>query len=398
MKIRKFHKCRLHVECLSVKPYVIKDNFKPTLKGNINEGFDIILLKTIAESLDISYNLKLIDETLFEYLLSNLYFGVELICGGLPLINEKYMFTKMSIKYSHLFLKSSLSWFVPLAQQRPRWKSLYTGFSPQLWLFIILSYFLIAFVLYIFNKTSLNIRVNNGFSHISNVLINTMNIFIGVSIHKPSKLLHFQIFFIFTLFFGFIINQAYQSVLFGLIVQPGFESQIQREGDILSTLDLCCRLPFINVFKNRIENKSFKNRLVYRENVYDCLNEIMLGEQMALIEETNYILYNLSKTIEPNVFAVPDNPVIVFYITLYFQEDSWFIKLYEKRILELNESGLLEYWWKQLILYKPQIFRNSFFALNLIHLQGAFFLLILGHTFALVIFFSEIIYSNIYHK
>lgn len=68
-------------------------------------------------------------------------------------------------------------------------------------------------------------------------------------------------------------------------------------------------------------------------------------------------------------------------------------------VMKLYESGLIDKWDKELLNY-PRKYLDApvNVSLTLLHLQSAFYVLIIGFTLSLFIFFMEIIYYHVQLK
>ncbi|PSN31206.1 Ionotropic receptor 321 [Blattella germanica] len=293
--------------------------------------------------------------------------------------------------YPHFF--AEITWFVPSGSQIPRWQILWRTFSPWLWLLILLTFTCGTFTIWLLHKST-------GES-IFSVFVSAVLTHLGIGVRDRYKGFIPTLFFTIWLFYCLIINTAYQSELFRLMVNPGNFPAIQT----LKELEESHLIMERAIGSTGKESSLAKFILQYNEcpdyPIFECYRRVAIHRTHAILE-IGYILdIDLSETDEfldefRNPKFVPlKERVATFYICLLIKRMFGSLPdLFDNTLQKFISAGIFDFWSSSLLneirgnYINRDIIDRFVFSLN--HLQGSFILIFLGHSLASVIYIIEI--------
>ncbi|PSN50480.1 Ionotropic receptor 354 [Blattella germanica] len=279
------------------------------------------------------------------------------------------------------------TWYVPSGSQVEPWKSLFKAFTFKMWLLVVICSALGSLFLWLLDKFG-NVLINGNMKILS---ISALKNHIGNSRNKgPGH----SFFVTLWLFYCLLINTAYQSTLFGLMVNPGeyppietFE-ELKKSGLTMKTL-----VEIVGREDDKYEYKLCEE---------SCLKEIAEYRNLS----TLYSTYS-GELITPSFIDDRGKPKVVplkevVYSNYAFGQIIQLSSLIHNTLNTLlhraSASGLIEHWnryhieeWLYTFSYREI---ERVFALSLYHVQGAFYILGAGFLIAFVLFFIEILNYN----
>ncbi|PSN30772.1 Ionotropic receptor 310 [Blattella germanica] len=291
--------------------------------------------------------------------------------------------------YPHIFEK--LIWFVPSGSQIPRWQSLCRTFSPFIWFLILLTFTCGTFTIWLLNKST-------GQS-IFSVFLSSLLTHLGVGVPDRYKGFVATIFFTLWLFYCLIINTAYQSELFRLLVNPGNFPAIQTLKELEESPLIIESLFSISEDKShwgkflKQYNKCVNHFECYKKVAIDRTHAIV-GTEMNTMEHL-YTVRELSDEFGKPKFVQLKEDLGTLYVSLVVRRMSClFLGLLDNTIQKCISAGLFDFWSSLVNALSRLVFNDrdiiDRFVFSLDHLQGSFILFFLGHLLASFIYIIEI--------
>ncbi|PSN29007.1 Ionotropic receptor 331 [Blattella germanica] len=304
---------------------------------------------------------------------------------------EQYLSTTWPQTYPHIFEK--LTWFVPSGSQIPRWQSLWRAFNPWLWFLILLTFICGTFTIWLIHKST-------GESMFS-ALVSSLLTHLGVGVSDRYKGIVATLFFTIWLFYCLIINTAYQSELFRLLVNPGNFPAIQTLKELEESHLIMERIFGLNETKSYWANIFKQYKQCQRNTDIECYKNVAIDRTHAILGiEINTIEYLSTRGELSDEFGNPKFvPLKESLGTLYFslQIQRMFgllIDVLDITLQKFISAGFFAF-WSSLV---HDVIRHKFidrdiidrFVFSLNHLQGLFILFFLGHLLASLIYIFEI--------
>ncbi|PSN49614.1 Ionotropic receptor 545 [Blattella germanica] len=299
--------------------------------------------------------------------------------------------------YPYFFL--DFYWYVPSPLEKLRWKCLFRAFKFETWILVFLTFIIGSLALFLLEKSG-----NHSENHDSNIsfadqLMSSMKTHLCITTVIHYKGLLATTIFLLWLFYCLIVNIAYQSALFGFMVNPGFGPQIKTLKDLdESGLEKICEFSVNGNPLDSLFGKQFSKYQVCK-NIPKCVEDIVERRSQALITNSfmGRVVEKLVSKHGHSLLTPVEERVFTIYITLGLGKLSSMIqKPVELLVRRLFTSGILNKFIEEEELYLNRIFAlnqdgNSAFSLKLSHLQSAFYLSIIGIFMAFIVFIFEIV-------
>ncbi|PSN40942.1 Ionotropic receptor 394 [Blattella germanica] len=289
------------------------------------------------------------------------------------------------------------TWYVPIGHKVAPWRSLYKAFTPGMWMFVFLtSTFGNLFLWFIQRIEQLFFGMKNKTENSIFIIVVLIHLGVGVrdSYTGPASVLLFSL----LLFYCLLINTAYQSTLFGLMVEPGEYPPIKTIEELeasklgLKTYELEYQYESTKEFTTYNNNYGYCNVKCFMEITEDGDYAVLVAKQVG------NALRDYSRRIHGSykVLSLPET-VNTYYVTIC--SDAYNCMLYhklQKILFRAASSGLLQKWntalsWWMKIVVHAQFREQGLPDISLWHLQGAFYMLLMGVLFSIFIFVAEIL-------
>ncbi|PSN42867.1 Ionotropic receptor 381 [Blattella germanica] len=282
-------------------------------------------------------------------------------------------------------------WYVPIGKKIAPWRSLYKAFTPGMWIFVLCTSISGNLFLGLIQKAKkLFCGATDNVDNIVTIVVLT-HLGVGVrdSYTGPASVLLFSL----LLFYCLLINTAYQSTLFGLMVEPGEYPPIQTIEELRASKLVLKSYAFHFDYH--------KVRLKYEKYEYcgkDCFIEITENSDVAVLiaDSVGEPFRDVSRQ-KHGTYKV--SAIREIADTDYCGIDSYkyhcilFDRL-QTTIFRAADFGIIDKWdkeyftrWKIKVHSKFQ--EPEIPALSLWHLQGAFYVLVLGVLGSIIIFVAE---------
>ncbi|PSN34811.1 Ionotropic receptor 516 [Blattella germanica] len=294
-------------------------------------------------------------------------------------------------------------WYVALPLQIPQWKSFIRAFESEMWALVSFAFFSGTLTLYYIQKFKhLSNSKNNSISLI-NQFLSSMKTYLGLSTVVKFRGKTAILTFILWLFYCMVINTAYQSALFGLIVNPGHYPAIKT----LKELDESGLKKVKSYYTAKGINESFHtlyfNDLpVCAPDSYLCFQKISENREVAALVD-NYIgdkaIQEFSIAGFPKVIAVEER-YFTMHWTMEINKLACILhRPVETTLRQLTSAGVLQKLNLQddiedsrRIAAKNHTSLTSSLSMN--HLYGVFYICMLGFMVAVVVFNIEILITG----
>ncbi|PSN49349.1 Ionotropic receptor 376 [Blattella germanica] len=282
-------------------------------------------------------------------------------------------------------------WYVPIGKKIAPWRSLYKAFTPGMWSFVLFTSISGNLFLGLIQKAKkLFFGATDNLDNIVTIVVLTH---LGVGVKDcytgPASVLLFSL----LLFYCLLINTAYQSTLFGLMVEPGEYPPIQTIDELKASKLVLKSYALVYDYQ--------KFTLKYENYEYcgeDCFREITENSEVAVLlpESVGEIFRDLTRQEhgEYKVTAIREIADTQYYGIDSDKYNCIINDILETIIFRAADSGLIDKWNKYYFTWWKIEVHSKFEdpeipALSLWHLQGAFYVLVLGVLGSIIIFIAE---------
>ncbi|PSN47966.1 Ionotropic receptor 269 [Blattella germanica] len=284
------------------------------------------------------------------------------------------------LTYPHLV--SEFTWYVPKGKQHPRWTSLIKTFTSLVWYLVLLTFVFGSCTMWLLRKSvgrgSNPTNQNNHW-----FLVDTILTHLGYGIIYRYKGFIPSTFLMFWLYYCLIINTAYQSAFFGLLINPGHIPALQTSKQVEESALI--KLSFGIIFTDSPFWSRFLKYKVCQND--ECFNAFTENTPRALLrniwEATHHI----------NLFGenryVPINEIVgTAYLSIQIiQLRGILLDVFNKVLGRLTAGGIIVQITKEInrnISYtRKNAVIGTAFSLTMDHLQVALFLLLIGYVLSL---------------
>ena len=309
------------------------------------------------------------------------------------------------VVYPH-FMKE-ITWFVPQGPDYPRWTCNFRIFKPEMWLLLLLAFLSGSFVLYLSQKIQ-NIKDGEEKEGILNrVLLNNLKIHLGACVsEEPTGT--FKIFFIVWLFYCLQINTAYQSCLIGFLANPGQLPTIRSLKELNDS-----RMKLMTNFLFDKNNDALNiNKMRMAEQIEVCIglkcnNRITSKQRIAIFCTKAWFESVVAHCVrfrnKPFYVALEEN-VEVGHMSMLLTSGSPMYHPLRRLMARIKSAGLIDKWRRDVLSTRMRIVNvqpheEGPFVISFYHLQGTFYLYLLGILTSSTTFVIErILFSSTFNK
>ncbi|KAJ9577255.1 hypothetical protein L9F63_006161 [Diploptera punctata] len=283
----------------------------------------------------------------------------------------------------------------------PQWQSILKVFTPSLWICVLISYVTFTFTLWfiesiiIKNKTVM-MQCHN--SKLIKCFLETMRPMFGSSGNINFR--HTLSFLLFSvwLFYSLQINTAYQSSLVDFMTNPRYFPPLRHIKDIKES-----NYKVVKGDDIMDEEKLEILRMAGIENnINDSISDVTTVEQienLAFLSRRSIVKYEATCEVDGRLcFVQMEESSHGHILGFGVRKGSFLLKPYIQIYQKLESTGIIKKWHDD-FLRNTQSTRfvldahDLFIPLGLKHLQGTFYLLILGLLVSFFIFMCENVFS-----
>jgi len=353
------------------------------------EGIEISLLKTVAEHTNFTID----------------FWRYKNVPKSEGLFGAKWLRTDI-LRYfdaTWTHFTGAFTWFVPRERAIPRWQGLIKIFSPSFWLLVFLSYVLGSLIFWVLGNTHAGVKETASFRDIILIFMNTMGMMVSESVSKKPKHIRSQIFFFLWFLHCMQVNNAYQSSLIGFLTNPGVLPRINDLDNLLeSGVTLGIQSGAQQFFSDTSDprNKRILKSYIHcnENNIDPCLNRMAYKGDLAVaggrvgLEFLAHTKYR--KDGKPLYVPFKDN-IQQGHMVIYLRKGNILLERINSIVLRLRNAGIIDKWVNDIRRkfgkHFDNVLEDEYCVLTLAHLEGAFYLLLLGMLFSITVWILEII-------
>lgn len=315
-----------------------------------------------------------------------------MMIGGLTENTESRALLSPSVKY----YQDDLTFCVANSQLAPSWMNVFAIFNGTIWLVVLLLLLSSAYLLWRLAKYDGEELGNYIWGFMQALALTLCN----AATYAPRKLF-IRLFYMALCFYGMHFQTAYQSFLISVLTRPRFQTQV-------SSIDMAIQQGFHfkgsensnNYFRNLdtpSANFIAKNFEICEE-IDKCLAEIASDHFLAVAVSREHS-ENSPLMKKTNMFCFTrSNNVYNFLVSILARKDHHILTRMNRNIRGILEAGLLSKWQadsqRESDLSADSTEDdddNGTIVLKVQHVQGAFYVLIVGLFVSFVIYLLEII-------
>ncbi|PSN39008.1 Ionotropic receptor 342 [Blattella germanica] len=297
--------------------------------------------------------------------------------------------------YPHF--RCDYTWVVPSGKEIPRWQSLFRVFDALIWFLITLTLSFGICTMWLLQKSPRHWSASS--STFDTVIISALLTHLGVGITERYKGFVASLFFLLWLYYCVLINTLYQSIYFGLLVDPQFlppvksAKELEKSGLILAT----------GVYlKDDAEIWKNINNYEFIRHTNPFISKLATDRKHAFFTD----LWNANRISnhyrdsrgKPQIIAIDENVAALLILMEFRKLPCVVLDIIDSIMYRVFETGLIGKWLEdetKIINYpyylSPDVVRV--FSFSLLQLQGAFYLLLLGVVISSFVFIIEIVFT-----
>jgi len=206
--------------------------------------------------------------------------------------------------------------------------------------------------------------------------------------------------------YSLAVNTVFQTFMSSFLVDPGLEKQISTLDDILHS-GFRYGMPRTSaglLFTHRkLIEYAMNNRMEPCQNVVDCAKKVAEeGNFVTVLATVTAEYLNTYQTLDEKgaglLYLLKDNKLWVNFQVFLLPKGSGLLKTFNKLMTGAQESGLVAYFWKDILRtsalksgsVRLQTPLDDYTVFTLTYLQSAFFLLFLGYVGAFCLLVVEL--------
>ncbi|PSN35093.1 Ionotropic receptor 570 [Blattella germanica] len=388
----------------------VHSNGSDTKKIIFKGGIGMVTLNTVAEAMN--FTLEYLDPTqanwgTWEGIMRLIYSRkVDLVFGGASIIIHWLRVADFTIPFHF----GGIVWWVPCAQSFPRWKSIIRVFSPNLWLLGLFSIIVAGIVMRLLaNKhlktTNLEWRL---YQNVANCMLNSWAVLLSIGVSEMPRTKTLRMFFIAWVTYCLAVNTVFQTFLTSYLINPGLEHQISNVEEMInSDLKFGVRDQIVEGYiKGLQDKKSLEiSKKMFTIKIEDALKRVAYKRDISFAEGENLITNLRINYVDENgkhAICMIRETLTTFNIAYFFPKGSPLTEIFSKVLRRLFEANFTGVWIKSAndIKILKAVYRSrlkskdddedEYCALGISHLQGAFYLLVVGYGITFMVFVSEI--------
>ncbi|KAJ9590230.1 hypothetical protein L9F63_016650 [Diploptera punctata] len=301
------------------------------------------------------------------------------------------------LSHSNIFYVQKYTWFVPHAENRPRWSSLTRVFKADTWMYIMLVIIIISISLNYLGMQVLTDIVKN--------LLNTWGVLLNISVNTISNEISFRAVFLTWTIFSFALTTVFQSFMTSFFSDPGKQHQIDTVEE-LDHSDL-----YISVHEIKLEYRhvfvGMKSEIFVFNDLFQLLDLFLHKPKFAVFVTDELLLYFYRMNVKNRTISF-HRLTSVYNVPKTFNLDitSCYRPLVNNIVNHLVESGIVEKivemyvdpsGWAQGVLMKDNSIRE-FVPLSTFHMISSFLYLIVGLSFSCIVFVGEVAVWKVYNR
>lgn len=290
-------------------------------------------------------------------------------------------------------------WFVPAALPIAHWKNLTVIFEAKVWLAIFLIFNINGFMWWVTGRNKERI---NEFKDLALAIMASFHVLLQGSVKNPKSGLLRMLLMTWS-FSCLLLFTAHQCQLTGILTSPLYEHQISNLEELVTS-----KLQY-GFYQVLLDLYSDKNNWVHQKVLENyvacsldrtCINRTAYQRDFAVVKnkrEGNYLI--------PRYYSYPNGKSMLYtfgevefvvWVKYFTYKGFPFLERVNQLIFLLQSSGFIAKWENDIaFVQRKGLDISEHKTLSLSHLEGAFYILVLGIITSIVIFLFEIIVPQI---
>ena len=312
---------------------------------------------------------------------------------------EKYLDSTVS------YQESGFYWYIRCPRFNPHWEGL-ANLLPPLNLAVVLSVNISAAVLFwILGRSSQGERkILGSFSSCCQMVFLIM---LNSCTHNVPRTNIVRAFFLFLLYYAFLFNTIFQTLLTQRLIDPGKERRVTNLEEIINSgINISLLYGHEGIFRNpdTLEKQVLSRYSFCKGGVKACASKVAFeGDAVTVMDNKMYqeIQHNYLDEINGPLLCRLNDMIMPYRISMYVTKGFPLLERIDDIILTTVEAGLLEHWWS---IYLAEIRRKirfrgkeeiiSYEEFTLAHLYVVFIIIHVGFAFSVLLFLCEICLSR----
>lgn len=313
--------------------------------------------------------------------------SVDIIFG--MMIGNRTMSKHFDVTYPHI--DTTAVWFVPVALPIAQWKNLTVIFDGIVWTAILLVVLSNGFAWYLLGR-----KKETAFNELSLCLMGAFYILLQGSVLTPRTWKLRSVVIIWSLS-SLLLFTAHQCQLTGILTSPLYDHQISNLKEMVSSHLDYGFYPILKSLYKESKNPTHKKLLKYYKPcplTTECMNRTAFKRDFATIKNKREASFLMAKYYsfpsgKPMLYNFQESEFVV-WCKYYVEKGFPFLERINEKILLLQSSGLISKWERNLVEgINNRVEVSELQSLTVNHLQGAFFLLLIGNFLAFLMFGYE---------
>lgn len=403
------YNCSLDILTMTYPPFVI----------NATDGFEIDILELLEDIFNFTFDITVDRKaTGWGDKVNGTWYG------KLKTIKDNYIFGIGNLvvdeaigedfSYTQDYFVQRAHWITPIPKLMPRYKVIFIIFKGYLWLLIIITYFIFVLLFHVLSFSKYELR---KYKEYGNIFIYTFGLYICAAIGTQPKSTIVRYLFASAVLLSFLLSSFYQTLLINFLTHDHYESSYDYSVEVLeSNLKIGGLQQYRTVFEGRNSTtynevlSKYENFTDDRDSIDYWLNKVANDRDTATVLNSFFTRYAIAIQ-NPAVTRPNGEPKIhlgstelyTFPNKIVSSKNNLFLKLFDRIIGILVTHGFIVKW----TAYYLQELEKAEFILKwnsektgqsivftFDHVEGAFFLLIIGYSTAFAAFLGECAYNR----
>lgn len=310
------------------------------------------------------------------------------------------MKTYQTVSVSDIVFYNSHLWIVPKPDKKPNFKVLMTIFQLDTWILIFIIFLLIILIWYKIAQ----LDNDKTFSNINRCVFDIYMLSFSLGLTIVPKSFKLNTIMLIYILYTFHLNYFYQGKLSGVLTSPSYDSRILNLQQLADS-----KLKVLVIYHNletiKKANSSLAEKIALKTFVFSEKDKIINRPQYVMKNRTVALAtlsgdLNLTDSYKKEIDLIQDAFLPNLEATYQMKKRNPILFTLNNVIRATRECGLHQKWLSSM--------RNSNFinirsndqstnkkvVLKFEHLQGPFYILILGLLLSLLIFIIEIFFKN----
>jgi hypothetical protein len=314
--------------------------------------------------------------------------------------------------YTRSYFSRRFAWYTPCAGKYRRWSRVFNIFSVDMWICFILSLVLAAITVRSISNYGHKSQLNESksYSNIFSVTANIIDVSLSVSVSTQPRSAPLRLFFLSWVCYSVAVSTVFQAYLTTFLIEPGYEETIKSRDEMLKSEK---KLAFVEAYKIFFNDSSDPVDSTICNQALHCDNESMCFTWAAVHHNISTIMYDLEmenyrrredwtdENNRPLLCELEDGVVRTMGLAIAVRKRSPFFQVMDNVVGRILEGGIFMQIKKRGFVKENvqtkidfSMFDDTHSAMNIRHLQTAFYFLVLGYVLAVVCFVTEIMWHR----